>query len=206
MTDRCESRRRGTTEREPAALTNPPGLPCALETIIQSEILLELAEALLVRGGADPAAARLVAESLVGADLRSVDSHGVMRIPGYLEQIDDGTIQPRARPQIVRETSATVVVDGNRGFGQLAARTATLAALEKVREQGIVAATVAGVAHVGRLGEFAEHAAERSASDSCSSTADSPEVSSRPWRTLASSGHEPARLRHSGRDEAADRL
>ena len=128
--------------------------------MIQSEILLELAEALLVRGGADPNAARLVAESLVGADLRGVDSHGVMRIPGYLEQIDDGTIQPRARPQIVRETRATVVVDGNRGFGQLAARTASLAALEKVREQGIVAATVAGVAHVGRLGEFAELAAE----------------------------------------------
>ena len=129
-----------------------------------------------------------------------------MRFPGYLEQIDDGTIQPRARPQIVRGTRATVVVDGNRGFGQLAARTATLAALEKVREQGssrqrspeshmsatgrVCRARGGGALHRTRVRELRTARRSRRAL----------------WRRLPPSGHEPARLRHSGRDEAADRF
>src|SRR3982751_4103626 len=100
------------------------------------EALRELARALLVRAGADGESGDIVAESLVGADLRGIASHGVMRLPGYIELIGDGTIQPRARPSVARADGSTVVVAGNRSFGQLAARTATLLALEKVRETG----------------------------------------------------------------------
>jgi LDH2 family malate/lactate/ureidoglycolate dehydrogenase len=126
--------------------------------VIGDQRLVGLADGLLRRAGADAEAARLVAESLVEANLRGVDSHGVMRIPGYLELIRQGRIRPSARPTLVHDTGGTITMDGNLAFGQLVARDATAAAVLKARTHGVAAATISGVEHVGRLGEFAEQA------------------------------------------------
>ena len=127
---------------------------------LPAEALRGIATELLRRSGVDPEIASLVASSLVGADLRGIESHGIVRLPGYLELIRRGAIDPVARPRLVRETPTIAIFDGRRAFGQLAARTATQAAIDKARAGALGAAVLSGVQHVGRLGEFCEQAAE----------------------------------------------
>jgi LDH2 family malate/lactate/ureidoglycolate dehydrogenase len=123
--------------------------------------LRSLVSRVLAAAGADPEAARVVARSLVLANLRGVDSHGVMRVPEYLEEIRRGRIVPDARPELMNGSSRLVRVAGNGCFGQLGARFAMQAAVDRARADGVGVALLTGVRHVGRLGEFAELAAER---------------------------------------------
>jgi LDH2 family malate/lactate/ureidoglycolate dehydrogenase len=99
--------------------------------------------------------AAAVAHSLVLANLRGVDSHGVMRVPEYLGFVRDGRIDPAATPAVTVE-GPVVRVEGRRAFGQLAGREAALAASERARTLGVSLAVVSGVKHVGRVGEIVE--------------------------------------------------
>ena len=126
---------------------------------VPAAALRDLVTRILERAGTPSDVAEVVAGSLVAANERGVDSHGCIRIPEYLEAIENGKIDPRARPTISRE-GATLRVAGNRSFGQYAARLMTEATVEAARENGVAVATLSGVKHVGRLGEFVELAAE----------------------------------------------
>jgi LDH2 family malate/lactate/ureidoglycolate dehydrogenase len=126
--------------------------------LLSATTLRELAADMLVAAGSDGDCARLVARSLVEANLRGVDSHGVMRLPGYVELIRAGRIRPQARPRVVADRGPTVTFDGELAFGQVVARRATRAVIQKAREYGIAMATAARIEHVGRLGEYAEMA------------------------------------------------
>jgi len=84
-----------------------------------------------------------------------------MRFGEYLKAIRQGRIVPAARPTVSIDDGPFVLVNGNRCFGQIAARFATLYAIEKVRQNGLTLAMVNNVVHVGRLGEYVELAAER---------------------------------------------
>src|SRR5439155_20175381 len=132
------------------------------ERLVAAAELRALVERVLAAGGADDEAARIVAASLVRANLLGVDSHGAMRVPDYLDEIRRGRIVPHARPTVTSDAGALVRFAGNGCFGQLAGRVATLAAVERARAGGVGVAILAGVMHVGRLGEFAELAAEHS--------------------------------------------
>jgi LDH2 family malate/lactate/ureidoglycolate dehydrogenase len=61
----------------------------------------------------------------------------------------------------VSRDGAVIRVCGNRGFGQFAAREMTMIAIEAAHEAGVAVATLSGVKHIGRLGEFAALAAAR---------------------------------------------
>ena len=63
--------------------------------------------------------ARLVSEVLIEADLRGVDSHGVIRMPMYVERLGAGGTNPRPVIRIVKETRTTAVLDGDNGLGHL---------------------------------------------------------------------------------------
>ena len=72
--------------------------------VVSEEQLLEFSAGLLVAGGAGESQARIVADSLVQANLRGHDSHGVMRVPYYVASMRSGTIKPDAALTIERET------------------------------------------------------------------------------------------------------
>jgi LDH2 family malate/lactate/ureidoglycolate dehydrogenase len=126
---------------------------------ISAERLRALVGRILEAAGADDEAARLVAASLVASDLRGVESHGVIRVGEYLRAIRAGRIVPTARPRLVRDGGATFALDGQGAFGQLGARELALLAAERARSHGVALGTLAGVSHVGRLGEWVELAA-----------------------------------------------
>jgi len=109
--------------------------------------------------GAPPDIAQHVAKSLIQSNLMGHDSHGILRIPSYLEAIDHGTCVPNARPSVGNETPTTAQVDGNWAFGQITATFATKLAIEKARTAMVSAVTVVRCNHIGRLGEYTELAA-----------------------------------------------
>src|SRR5512146_464222 len=82
------------------------------------ESLQEFALRLFEAAGVPPAKARLVAESLVSANLRGVDSHGVQLIPYYIRQIRAGNSDPTADGKVISESGACLLYDGERGLGQ----------------------------------------------------------------------------------------
>jgi LDH2 family malate/lactate/ureidoglycolate dehydrogenase len=125
-----------------------------------AEELVELARTVLEDAGASSAAARAVAESLVEANLRGHDSHGVRRLAPYLQFIRDGHVDPAAQPELVRRRGAIAIVDGCRGFGQLAARLAVGELADLARDHGVGAVAIRRGNHIGRLGEYVEALAE----------------------------------------------
>ncbi len=125
-----------------------------------AEALTSFATRLFAAGavGADEAA--LVATSLVGANLRGHDSHGVMRVPSYLEACRNGEVVAGAPLSVIREAAGTLVGDGNWGFGQTQAGRLTRKLIAKARDNGLAVGTLVRTSHVGRLGEYCEMAAE----------------------------------------------
>lgn len=124
-------------------------------------VLLEFSRQLLLAGGANADEARLVADSLVQANLRGHDSHGVMRIPFYLQGVKEGRINANAKPTVVSETPGSIVIDGDWGFGQVLSHDLMRRLMEKARGNGVACGTLRRSAHIGRLGEYAEMAAEQ---------------------------------------------
>ena len=109
--------------------------------------------------GTSPDAARLVARHLVEANLSGHDSHGVMRVKQYLDHVASGHVQPAAVPTVERETSTTAVVDGQRGWGPVAARFAMDLAIDKATKHAIAAVCLRRSYHVGRVGVYPREAA-----------------------------------------------
>ncbi|MBI4584405.1 MAG: Ldh family oxidoreductase [Planctomycetes bacterium] len=110
--------------------------------------------AIFTAAGATAQEAAIVSKHLVEANLAGHDSHGVLRIPQYLEAIRSGNIKIGAQPEVISETATTAVVDGRRGFGQVAATEAMRLAIRKARASGIAAVTVRNSNHTGRLASY----------------------------------------------------
>lgn len=127
--------------------------------VFSHRVLIDCAAAVFGAVGAPPAVAIRVAEALVDANLAGHDSHGVIRIPQYVDAIRDGEVVPGATPTISRDTAVSALVDGGWGFGQVTALRATDLAIEKAKRTGIAAVGAVRCNHIGRVGEYPERAA-----------------------------------------------
>ncbi len=101
-----------------------------------------------------------VAHSLVLANLMGHDSHGVIRVAQYVQALEDGIVKAGQQIRMVREADASAVVDGGWGFGQTVCRQAMELAMEKAKVRSVAAVELFNSSHIGRLGEYAEMAAE----------------------------------------------
>lgn len=127
---------------------------------ITPDELEPFAATLLESVGAPPDIAEQVATSLVLADLRGYGSHGVLRIPMYTDMITDDAIDPAATPTVVDETRTTATIDGERAFGQVVGREASRALIDKAQDAGVATVGMRNATHLGRMGEWAERAAD----------------------------------------------
>lgn len=114
---------------------------------------------LLTASGAPPHVAETVSEILVNSNLSGHDSHGILRIPTYLDGIAGGSIVPAAEPEVVRKGTNTLIVDGHGGMGIYTARKAIDLAIDNAAGSGVCCISFRRVGHFGRLGEYAEIAA-----------------------------------------------
>ncbi len=128
---------------------------------VKSEPLTELAIRLFVASGVPETDANVVAKHLVGANLRGHDSHGVMRVPQYLQFLREGKYHANVPLEILHETLAVVSADAGWGLGQVQSHRLLAKLLPKAEVLGIASGTLRNCGHVGRLGEYAEAAAER---------------------------------------------
>jgi uncharacterized oxidoreductase len=122
--------------------------------------LEEFACALFVAAGTSCQNAGVVAASLVAANLRGHDSHGVMRIPYYIAAISERRLDPSAELRVIRETPAVVVCDAGWGFGQVQARRLLELIFPKAKSMGVSSGAMQRSGHIGRVGEYAELSAE----------------------------------------------
>jgi hydroxycarboxylate dehydrogenase B len=128
-------------------------------TVVQVRSARELTDlglAIFEAAGASEENAAGVVGSLISANLSGHDSHGVIRIPSYIEEIGKGRLLPAATPSITHETASTAIVDGASTFGQLGARVTAETAARKAREVGLAGAAAFRCHHTGRIGEWAE--------------------------------------------------
>jgi uncharacterized oxidoreductase len=121
---------------------------------------LDIAQRVFAAWGTPPDSARIVARSLVNSDLAGVSGHGLIRVSDYLGYVKSGWLRAEGVPVVKAETPVMTHVDGGYGFGQPAVHFALERTLPKARAMGIAAATIVHGGHVGRLGEYAERAAE----------------------------------------------
>lgn len=99
--------------------------------------------------------AGLLADTLVRADLRAIHSHGVLRVPDYVAKLTREGVDPRGRPQVVREAGAVVVVDGGNSMGQIGGTFAMREAIARGQAHGLGAAAVRGSNHCGAMDHYA---------------------------------------------------
>ncbi len=85
---------------------------------LASDVLVQFAIELLTAVKVPPAKAEIVAKSLVEANLRSVDSHGLQLLPFYIEIILMGNIDIQTDGRVVSESGGTMVYDAQNGIGQ----------------------------------------------------------------------------------------
>lgn len=107
--------------------------------------------------------AALVADSLVEANLRGIDSHGVSRIPIYVERIARGLTNTRPEVRIVAERGGALLIDGDNGMGQVVIQRAVELGLERLPAHGTVSVAVRNLNHYGSGAYFARRAAEHDA-------------------------------------------
>lgn len=123
---------------------------------IEAHVLADFCGSIFTSAGAPADIAGMVASSLVETNLMGHDSHGVIRVKSYVDQVKKGTIRPTALPRIERQFGAIAIVDCQWGFGQIGARYAAGVARDLAWKNGIGCVALAQGNHIGRLGEYAE--------------------------------------------------
>ena len=113
-----------------------------------------------VREGCGADEAGRIGRYLVGANLTGHDSHGVIRVPRYVDWLRDGTVQAGRSPEIVTDGGAFALLDAHFGFGQSAGPVAVAEGVARARRHGVAVVALRHAGHLGRIGEWAEQAAE----------------------------------------------
>ncbi|BFT74723.1 Ldh family oxidoreductase [Paenibacillus sp. P36] len=113
------------------------------------------------RAGVPADRATTVAESLVQADLRGVESHGVVRTGIYLKRVEKGMMDPHAEPNIVSEHGSTALLDGSNNFGAVVGSFALDMAMKRAKQYGAGVVGVKGSNHFGTGAYYAKKAIEQ---------------------------------------------
>lgn len=116
---------------------------------IDPERLIDFATAVYAGEGMPEPDARLLADTLVQADLWGHQSHGVLRLGWYFERLRNGVMKPVTQPEFAVDAGAIAVIDGHDGVGQVLARLATQEAVQRSKAHGIGAVGVRNSNHFG---------------------------------------------------------
>src|SRR2546421_12205660 len=88
---------------------------------IKAGLLAELVSDTFAKAGCTSGEAERIGKHLVSANLTGHDSHGVARVPRYLQWKREGVVHADRKAKILKETPVLAVVDGLHGFGQTVA-------------------------------------------------------------------------------------
>jgi hydroxycarboxylate dehydrogenase B len=126
--------------------------------LVPADTLTVLVRDVLAAAGCDPPEAGRIATDLVEANLTGHDSHGVVRVPRYLDWLRAGFVRAGQRATVVTDGGAFALLDGQRGFGQTVAADAVALGVRRARAHGSCVVALRNAGHVGRVGRYAETA------------------------------------------------
>jgi uncharacterized oxidoreductase len=128
--------------------------------IIPHDRLNGLIRDMFAAAGCGPGEPERIAHYLVEANLVGHDSHGVIRAPTYIEWLRAGKVLANQALKIVFENDVMAVVDGQFGFGQVMGEAAIKLGISKAGRQGVAVVALRNSGHLGRIGDWAEMAAQ----------------------------------------------
>jgi LDH2 family malate/lactate/ureidoglycolate dehydrogenase len=102
-----------------------------------------------------------VSGCLTKAELRGVDSHGMMRLPVYSRRLQAGVVNARPNIQAMASGTASMLVDGDNGLGPVVGARAMSAALDLAREHGTGFVGVRNSNHFGPAAYYVEKAVDQ---------------------------------------------
>ncbi len=128
---------------------------------VRADALESFVTSVFSASGTPAADSATIAEVLVWANLRGIDSHGVLRVPGYVGRIESGEFNPRPDIAVLADLPAATVIDADRAFGPVGMSRGMDTAIAKAREAGIGVCVVRRVTHMAAIGWFALRAARQ---------------------------------------------
>jgi LDH2 family malate/lactate/ureidoglycolate dehydrogenase len=120
-----------------------------MPTSIDAQQLLKFCTAVYAGQGVPEKDARLIADTLVQADLWGHQSHGVLRLGWYLDRLRNKVMNPVTQPEFVIDGGAMAVIDGHDGVGHVLAKLAAEEAIKRAKKHGICAVGVRMSNHFG---------------------------------------------------------
>jgi LDH2 family malate/lactate/ureidoglycolate dehydrogenase len=128
---------------------------------IQAAKLTEFSNRCLVKAGIPEHEAQMITNTMIEADARGIHSHGLMRLPIYIQRIQKGYIRNVSNIIVKEDNKATAVLDGDYSAGQVVATKAMNMAMEKAAEFGVGIVTAKNSNHFGIAAHYAMMASER---------------------------------------------
>lgn len=128
---------------------------------VNHERLVRFVQAAFEKLGVPNADAQIGADALVAADLRGVDTHGVIRFSPhawYVKWLSDGSMTAKPNIRVISETPSTALLDGDRGMGMVIGHRAMELAIEKAKQCGIGMVGVRNSRHYGMSAQYAMQA------------------------------------------------
>ncbi|MBI0435819.1 malate/lactate/ureidoglycolate dehydrogenase [Roseomonas sp. KE0001] len=126
--------------------------------LIAAETLEKLVTDIFVAAGGSAEESANIAQHLLGANLAGHDSHGVARVPRYIDWLRSGDMYFGRTVKVVTDGGAFALLDADYGFGQTVARQATELGIARARQHGAAVIALRNAGHVGRIGHYAEMA------------------------------------------------
>jgi LDH2 family malate/lactate/ureidoglycolate dehydrogenase len=124
--------------------------------IISSVQLTQFVDAILKGAGVPAHKARIASESLVAANLRGVDSHGIQLVTFYVDQLLAGEMDPLTDGEVISESGSCLLFDARNGIGQWVAETCCGHAIRIARQQGVALVTARESNHFGACAWWAQ--------------------------------------------------
>jgi L-2-hydroxycarboxylate dehydrogenase (NAD+) len=136
-------------------------VPVARKILFDPAALRDFSTRVLLKAGASAEDAAIAADVLLAADMRGVESHGIIRLfPYYYHRLKEGLVNPAPCMQTIHETSAALALDADNGLGQPTGFRAMQRCIAKAQASGVAVVTVRNSNHYGIAGYYAMQALE----------------------------------------------
>ena len=129
-------------------------------SIVPAQTLETFITRIFDKAGCSAQESARIGHYLVKANLTGHDSHGVVRVPRYVQMKHDGLMVADRTVNTITDTPVYAVLDGQYGFGQTIAPQAVEAGIAKCKQMGLAAVALRHAGHVGRVADWAEMAAK----------------------------------------------
>ncbi len=104
---------------------------------ISSQSLFNFIRSAFIAKGFSDRDADITADLMVQADISGQDGHGIFRLPQYIKRLQEGGMNPNPKFRILKQRTATALIDGDNGIGHLVMRHAADIAIEKAKKNGV---------------------------------------------------------------------